>query len=34
MYVHPGTLAGASASVDDARLVERARRDDEAAFRV
>src|SRR4051812_21670305 len=30
MYVHPGTLAGA---VDDALLVERARRDDEGAFR-
>jgi RNA polymerase sigma-70 factor (ECF subfamily) len=33
MYVHPATLAGGSASVDDALLVERAKRDDEAAFR-
>jgi RNA polymerase sigma-70 factor (ECF subfamily) len=33
MYVHPGTLAGASASMDDALLVERARRDDDSAFR-
>ncbi len=33
MYVHPGTLAGASAAVDDAALVERAQRDDDAAFR-
>jgi RNA polymerase sigma-70 factor (ECF subfamily) len=34
MYVHPATLADASASMDDARLVVRARGDDEAAFRV
>jgi RNA polymerase sigma-70 factor, ECF subfamily len=33
MCVHPATVAGASAPRDDALLVERAKRDDEAAFR-